>query len=194
MIGNFIERMRLAFENLNERERRLVLILISVFAVFLIALPGYALATTFAELSRETDELRSVLSDIKTAESDIRARLATREASLRRYDQSAPALGSFLEQQAKSAGYDRSLPKLNDQPEKTIPGFRRRHTKLTLTAIDLETIIKLLTSIKNSPLPVAIESVRIDHFAGRDKYNIQLGVIAFDRRNDDAPEDSRDET
>lgn len=186
MIAARIEQARTSFENLNERERRLVFALGAVLLVVFFLFPAWWTLSSLSSLADETEELKEVLTELRMAEGDIRELKAKRQASLQRYDRKAPPLGSFLEQQAKEAGFESALTKLNDQPEKTMPGFRRRHTKVTLNAIDLKTLVKLLTNIKNSPYPVAVESIRIDHFSGRDKYNIQLGVIAFDRESREA--------
>ena len=39
----------------------------------------------------------------------------------------------------------------------------------------------MLTSIENSRLPVALERLQIEHYRSGDAYNVQVGLIAYQR-------------
>jgi hypothetical protein len=175
-----IDSARTAFENLNERERRLVVILGVVLTALVVFLPLWLLTSSIGDVREENEEIRQVLREISQASGSLAVREAERAAAERLYDSPAPPLGSFLEAKAREAGYDRPL-EVTDQPEKVSGGFTRRNVRASLPGVGLRTAIDMLTAIANSPHPVAIERLHIEHYQSGDRFNVQLGVIAFDR-------------
>ncbi|MEM9191099.1 MAG: hypothetical protein AAGF12_18095 [Myxococcota bacterium] len=172
------------FEGLNDRERLLVSILGTVLGAVILFLPLWLVWGAISEVEAENAELRTVLRDIGRAGPELAERRAQEEAANRRYDNKAPALGSFLEAKAREAGYDRPLTVTN-QPEKNMDDFHRRHVRANLTRVGLRTAVDLITNVENSRYPVAVEQLQIDHHQSGDQYSVQLGVITFDRRDDE---------
>lgn len=171
---------RAAFENLNDRERKLVTLLGGVLAVLIVFLPVWLLTSSIGAIEEENEQIRGALRDISDHGTQLAARDEQRQAAERRYDNPAPPLGSFLEAKAREAGYDRPL-EVTDQPEKVEGEFTRRNTRASLPGVDLRTAIGVMTAVKNSPYPVAIEKLQLEHYQAGDRYNVQLGVVAFDR-------------
>jgi len=193
VILGIFDSVRSAFDNLNDRERKLVGILGAVAAAMLVFLPLWLIASAITDVEDENTEIRDVLRDISHARAEVAERRAQREAAERRYDSPAPPLGSFLEAKAREAGYDRPL-EVTDQPERVASGFTRRHVRASLPGVGLRTVIDMMTEVENSPFPVAIERLQIEHFQAGDRYNVEVGVIAFDRnersgRGDDDDDD-----
>jgi hypothetical protein len=180
MILSPFDSMRTAYENLNDREKRLVTLLGAVLGAMLVFLPLWLVTSAIADVEEENAEIRSVLRDLSRSGPEIARREAEREAAERRYDTPAPPLGSFFEGQARNAGYDRS-PEVNDQPEKVEGGFTRRHVRASLQNVGLRTTVQTLVAIENSRHPVAIESLELQHYQNGDRFNVNVGVIAFDR-------------
>jgi hypothetical protein len=180
MILGIFDSARSAFDNLNARERKLVGLLGAIAATMIIFLPLFMIASAISDIEDENTEIRSVLRDISRAETEIAALRAEREAAERRYDTPAPPLGSFLEAKSRGAGYDRPL-EVTDQPERVAGGYTRRHVRASLPGVGLRTAIDMLAEMKNSPYPVAVELLQIEHFQAGDRYNVEVGVIAFDR-------------
>lgn len=175
-----LDGARAAFENLNERERKLVLVLGIVLVVLVVFLPLYLLTSSVSDIEEENEQIREALREISQHGGELAEWDAQRQAAERRYRNPAPPLGSFLEAKAREAGYDRPL-EVTDQPEKVEGGFTRRNTRASLPNVDLRTAIDMMTAIENSPYPVAIERLHVEHFQTGDRYNIQLGVVAFDK-------------
>ncbi len=188
MILSPLDSLRETYENFNQREKRLVNALGAVVVALLIALPLWLVSSSISSVAAENDEIRQVLGRIAREQDQIAQVQALKAAAERRYDVQAPPLASFLEEQARQAGYERTV-QVTPQPDRAQQDFRRRHVTAELPGIDLRTAINLMASIKNSRYPVAIESVRIEHFSRGDRFNIELGVIAFDREGDDDDDD-----
>lgn len=189
-MNNPLDNARRFYENLNERERKLVALLGVIAGVIVVFLPLYLLTSAISSIEDTNREIDSVLHDISRARPRLQAREARREAAQQRYDQKAPPLGSFIEAKAREEGL--TVREVNDQPEKVVDDFTRRHTRVTLPGVSLKPVIKMMANIENSPYPVAIERIRVEHFSAGDRYNVQLGVIAYDKRKEGsgADEDS----
>jgi hypothetical protein len=181
MILSPFDGLRTAFENLNDREKKLVGALGVVLGVLLVLLPVYLSSQAIGSIEDENEEIREVLRDISRARGDLAQRQAEREAAERRYDTPAPPLGSFLEAKARDSGYSNPL-QVTDEPDDVGETFTRRHVRASLPGVGLGTAIHMMTEIENSPYPVAIELIQVDHTViGQDRFNVQVGVFAFDR-------------
>lgn len=174
-----------AFDSLNDREKKLVLLMGGVLVAFVLFVPLILMYTAISDAETENAEIRAVLRDIARSTEEIEKRQAERTAAEARYKTPAPPLGSFLEQKAKAAGFDRPL-EVNQQPEKVEGGFTRHHVRANLPRIGLKEATETLTEVENSPYPVAIERLQIEHFqTGQDVYNVQVGIISFERTGKD---------
>jgi hypothetical protein len=61
--------------------------------------------------------------------------------------------------------------------------FRRRHVRASFPGTGLRAAVKLMNSLEASQYPIALERIHIDHFApSEDRYNVELGVITYDRQ------------
>lgn len=178
-----LEGARRAFENLNEREKKLVTIMGAVLALIVVLLPIYLLTSSISDLEQRNREIAAIIKDLSRAKPAIRAKEAERRASERLYETAAPPLGSFLE--AKAREQNITIRELTDQPEKSVGSFRRRHVRAVLGSVGLAPVVRMLAAIENSPYPVALERIHIDHFQSGDVYTVQIGVIAYDRRKPD---------
>lgn len=170
---------RQAYENLNQRERKLVTILGGVLVAMVILLPLYLMSSAISDLEEENLAITEVLRDIDRARPMLRQRDAERKAAMRLYERKAPSLGSFLEDMAGKQGI--TIREVTDQPEKEIGKYRRRHVRVTMPNVGLADVIRMMAAIENSSYPVAIERIHVDHFRTGDRYNVQLGVVAYDR-------------
>lgn len=167
-----------ALENLTEREQRLVGLLGVIFAVMVIALPLFLLVSSISDIETENAAIRRTLRDLHREQPRIAAREAQREANAARYRQKAPPLGSFVEAQAQGQGL--TVREVNDQPDKVIGNFRRRHVRASMPRVELRPAIKLLQAIENSDYPVGLERIQIEHFRSGQGFDVQVGVIAYE--------------
>lgn len=172
------ENARRAYENLNDRERKLVLALGAVLAVLVVLLPLYLMNSSISSIEDDNRAISDVLREIDHSRTAIVQRQAQRRAAMRLYEHQTPPLGSFLEQKASEQGM--TLSEVNDQPQKDLGKYRRRELRATLPNVGLAAVIRMMAAIENSPFPVAIERIHINHYRSGDQYNVQLGVVAYD--------------
>jgi general secretion pathway protein M len=177
------------WENLSERERRLLAVLGLVAALIVVALPVWLLNTAIGRLSRENDELTQALANLSQARPQLDAQRAERAQARLRYISRAPTLGAFLEARAgEHEGL--SISDVQPEPEREAGDFRVRHTRARIQGTGLEAAIRMLTDIENSRYPVALERIHVDHLQAGDRYNFQLGLLAFDAPEEEGPADA----
>jgi len=180
--AELVQKVGRYLEGLNDRERRLLGLMGGVFLVLAVFLPIFFVGSAISDLETQNDELREVLDDIQRAGPTLDARRAERDAAMARYQREAPPLGSFLEEKAREQSL--TLREVNDSPEQTVGNYTRRQVRVTLPGVQLLPVVKMLTRIENSGLPVTIDRIQIEHFReGEDSYNVQLGVSAYDRNS-----------
>ncbi len=174
-------RLEAIWAGFNDREKKLVGLMLVIFAVIVVVLPMYLLGTSIASLERENDDISAIVRDIERAAPQLAEREALRRASEARYDVQAPALSSLLE--AQSRDQSMTISAVTNQPEVQEGSFRRRHVRASFPGTGLRAAVKLMSSLEASPYPIALERIHIDHFApGEDRYNVELGVITYDRQ------------
>lgn len=179
MNNPLFERLRAFWENLNDRERRMLTILGGVLGLLLLIMPPILLVLDNIDLEAQNTELRNVVEQLDMQHAKL-ARLATeRKNAEQRYLNKTPPLGSFLESEAKKQGL--TLQEVTDQPEKTVGRYLRRSVTVALPQVALTPLIQLLSSIVESGHPVAIDQLQIDHYQAGDQFNVKLGVLTFDK-------------
>ena len=180
MMNNpLFERLRASWENLNDRERRMLTILGVVLGAVLLLLPPVLLIMDNADLEAQNAELRSVVEQLDTQHVRLSRIAQERHAAEQKYLNKTPPLGSFLESEAKKQGLN--LQEVTDQPEKTVGRYLRRSVTVALPQVALTPLINLLSSIVESGHPVAIDQLQIDHYQPGDQFNVKLGVLTFDK-------------
>jgi hypothetical protein len=179
MNSSLLDRLRIAWENLNDRERRMLLLLGGVLVGLLLLTPPLMLSLSNNELETQNGELRSVLDQLSIQHTRLAQMTEDRKNAELRYRNRTPPLGSFMESEAKKQGL--TLQEVTDQPEKTVGRYLRRSVTVSLPQIGLTPVISLLSSIVESGHPVAIEEIQLDHFQPGDQYNVKLGILTYDK-------------
>jgi len=178
-MNSLMESLRRSWDGLNVRERKLVgmmgltLVGLVIFGIF------YMSQSAVNDVEEENVQLEAALADIGRARARLEERAAERETAERRYATKAPALGSFVEATAREN--ELTLREVTDQPEEVSGRYTRRSVNVQLPNVNLRPIVDLMASIENSPFPVAIEQIEVEHFQAGDQYNVKLGVVAYDR-------------
>lgn len=166
--------------NLSGRERKLLGALGAVAGALLILLPVYLLSTSISDLEEDNEHITSALRRISHSRGRLAAQQAERQAAEARYARRAPSLGSFLEAKAgEQEGI--SISDVQHEPERELGRFRIRNTRARFQNTGLRAGIRMLAAIENSRYPVVIERIHIDHNQAGDRYNFQVGVLAYDR-------------
>jgi type II secretory pathway component PulM len=179
MNNPLFERIRQLWDNLNDRERRMLSILGAVVAALLLLLPPVLLFLDNAELEAQNAELRSAVEQLDAQHARLARITAERRSAEQRYLNKTPPLGSFLESEAKKQGL--TLQEVTDQPEKTVGRFLRRSVTVAMPQVALTPLINLLSSIVESGHPVVVDQLQIDHYQPGDQFNVKLGVLTFDK-------------
>lgn len=176
--------MALAFlerSGLNPREQRVAGIALVVLGVVVLLGIPVGLQTLVSSRAAENDELRSALTAVNDARTQIAARKSKREGIVARYGKKTPPLAGFLEQQASSNKLQ--VSDSVDRPD--IPHGKRyteRHTVIHLKKSGMAPIAKFLESLEKSGHPVSVSRLNIRKRSGEaDSYDVEVGVSAFDR-------------
>lgn len=177
-LADVVDNVRGAVEDLNPRERRLLLAMAVTFAVLLTVLPFYLVLSSVSSMEEENDEIVAVLQDIARARDRLQAARAEQQAVERLYNTRAPALGSFLEERASEKGLQ-GLD-VTDQPELVIGAYSRRSVRASMSRVQLKPFIEMLADIKNSRYPIAIAAIQIDGGRRGADHNVRFTVSAYD--------------
>lgn len=185
MATNPLEGAKRTFDNLNDREKRLVGLLGGVVGVLLLLTPIFLLSSAIGDLEDENREIAKLLRDISKNRPQIEERIAQKEAALRRYDRPVPSIGTFIEEKAGASGL--TVRESVDQPDKQLGKYRRESVRVTIPGVGLKPVIEMMAAIENSQYPVAVDRLNIEHYQAGDKYNVQLGISAYmrDSKNDE---------
>ncbi|MBN4049484.1 hypothetical protein JYT86_00330 [bacterium AH-315-N03] len=179
-IRGMLDGLSSYWENLTDRERTLLSVLGAVAGVLVVALPVFLFTAAISDLDAENQEITTALRRISHARGRLAAQQAEQQAAELRYARRAPTLGSFLEAKAgEQEGI--AISDVHHEPEREQGRFRIRHSRARYQNTGLVAGMQMLAAIENSRYPVAIERIHIDHNQVGDRYNFQIGVLAYDR-------------
>jgi general secretion pathway protein M len=167
---------------LEERERRLLGILVAMVVGALVLLPPAALYALVHSRRSEVDEIREAIQAIEDERDTVERAKASKGAIEQRYASPAPPLAAFLARLASEAGVE--IPESQDR--QAVPHGKRfdeRSTKITLRKVGLLKLVKFLEKIEHSGHPVRISQFDIRKRGSEpDSYDVDVVVSAFDRK------------
>jgi type II secretory pathway component PulM len=178
-MNQLLERLRGAWEALNDREKSLVGALGLLLALFVLGFPLFWTVHQNGAIADENEQIKKTLELIDSRRAQLLAVAEARKSSAARYKNRTPPLGSFLEEQAKR--FSLTIREVTDQPEKSTGGYHRRSVRASINDVGLTGVIDLLSSLVTSPYPVAVDQIQIEHFQPGDTYRFKLGVLTFDK-------------
>lgn len=178
-MNSLFDRLRATWENLNDRERRMLTILGVVLGAVLLIMPPILLVMDNSDLEAQNAELRGAVEQLDLQRNKLTHLMQERRAADAKYLNKTPPLGSFMESEAKKQGL--TLQEVTDQPEKTVGKYLRRSVTVALPQVALTPLINLLSSIVESGHPVAVDQLQIDHYQAGDQYNVKMGITTFDK-------------
>ncbi len=177
-----LSTVRGAFAGLSPREKRLLIALSAVF-VTLVFLGFWMWSKRRLDaIDDERAEMVEALRFIQRSRPRIAARNQRRDAMLARYRVRAPALTSYVEEQAHAASVQ--VAEAQDRPPTPAgPRFTQRSVSIRLRQVSLEALADFFERIDSAAFPVAISSVRIRRrFGEANKYDIDdLVITTWDR-------------
>ena len=178
-MASISEPLRRTWDNFNEREKRLVSAMIAGVVAFFIFGIFFLISRNVADIEEENTAITEILHRIADERTKLAQRAEDHRRAEQRYSQKAPSLGSFVEATSKDNGL--TLREVTDEPEETVSGYKKRAVRVSLPNVHLKPVIDLIAAIENSPFPVAIEKLQIEHFQSGDTYNVQMNVVAYDK-------------
>ena len=166
---------------MNERERRLVGVLIVVGAIVLILAVPFGLGFYIRSARAENEDLRQALSGVQEARGTLRERQAQKDLVAARYAKKAPSLAGFLEQTART----QKLEVVESTPLPDVPHGKRvteHGTSVHLKKAGMLPIAKFLEAIERSGYPVTVSRLNVRKRNGEpDSYDVEVGVSSYDR-------------
>lgn len=173
-----LSAVRGALAGLSPREKRLLIVLAVVFAVLAFAGLYWWSSSKLDDIERDRADTIEALRTIQRMRPRIAARNARRDAILLRYRTRAPALTSFVEEQARAAHVQ--VAEAQDRPP-TPAGrrFTERSVTIRLRAVGLDALADFMDRIESAEFPVAITSIRIRRrFGEPNRFDVDDMVIA----------------
>jgi type II secretory pathway pseudopilin PulG len=173
--------LRERFEQLEERERKLLVIFLGVLGAMLVLVLPFALAMSVSAKESDNERIREIIQQIADERKTLGQRQAETERVEQRYGRKAPALASFLAQTADSVGVE--IPETQDRS--TVPhgkAFKERITKIRLRNVGMFALSNFLEKIENAPYPISISKLNIRKRGTEpDQYDAEMEVSAYDR-------------
>jgi type II secretory pathway component PulM len=180
-MSQLLDRLRGIWDELNDREQRMVGALAVLAAICILAFPLFWIARQNAEIEDQNAQLRSVLQLIGKKKAQLQQVAEARKQAAVRYTHHTPPLGTFLEGEAKRHGL--TIREVTDQPEKATGSYHRRSVRASINEVGLTGIMDLLSGIATSQFPVAVDQVQIEHYQAGDSYRCKVGVLTFDKKD-----------
>jgi general secretion pathway protein M len=169
------------FDNLAERERKLLLIFFGVLGVMLLFLLPLLIRMGVSEQSERNDRIREVISMIEDERLTLNRRNAEVNRIEGRYRRQTPALAGFLAKKADDVGVE--IPETQDRS--TVPRgktFKERASRIRLSKVGMLELSNFMNSITNSGYPVSISRLDIKKRGGKpDTYDVEMDVSAYDK-------------
>lgn len=158
--------------------------------VGLFVLPLALEIVNWVRASHNTD-IATALATVQAARADLAQQKQRSEGIAQRYAQKAPALASFMEQQAKKAGT--TLPDSTDRAEVPVGKlYVERQNVAHMKKTGLLPLVLFLEGVEQSGYPVSVQRLNVRKREA-DSYDVEVGVTAYDRVAS-APKDKTTET
>lgn len=177
-----LSTVRGAFAGLSPREKRLLIALSAVFVVLVFLGFWMWSKRRLDAIDSERADMVEALRFIQRSRPRIAARNQRRDAMLARYRTRAPALTSYVEEQAHAANVQ--VVEAQDRPATPAgPRFTQRSVSIRLRQVSLQALADFFERIDSASFPVAITSVRIrKRFGEANAYDVDdLVITTWDR-------------
>lgn len=166
---------------LEPRERRLVFILLALFAAMLLLLIPLGVSALLDEETEAHARLTEAIERLETEGEEIRERQAARKALLERYESSAPPLAGFLDKAASASSL--TIPESQEQSPVTHgKRYEERSRAITLRKVGLLPLVKFMERVSGGKEPISITKLNVrKRGVEPDSYDVQMTVAAYHR-------------
>ncbi len=174
--------LRERMERLEDRERRLLFIMLAIAAAAVVLLPPLAVSAMVHSRESDVEAVRDALAAIADEKEALERVKSEKSAILQRYARPAPPLAAFLAGLASQS----SLEILESQDRQAVPHgkkFEERTTKITLRKVGMLNLSKFLERIEQSGHPLRVSQFNLRKRGTEpDSYDVDMVVSAFDRK------------
>lgn len=169
-------------EQLEPRERRLLSLLLGLFAGFALLLIPLGIFTLVGSKQAHNASLHEAVMAVQNGREKVRKRELERASILERYAKRAPELAGFLETLSRQNNLE--IPESQLQPP--VPHgaeYDEKPTKIVFRRVGMLPLAKFMEGIAQSGYPVVISRVNIRKRAVEsDSYDVEMVVSAFERK------------
>lgn len=174
--------LRERMERLEDRERRLLFIMLAIAAAAVVLLPPLAVSAMVHSRESDVEAVRDALAAIADEKEALERVKSEKSAIVQRYARPAPPLAAFLAGLASQS----SLEILESQDRQAVPHgkkFEERTTKITLRKVGMLNLSKFLERIEQSGHPLRVSQFNLRKRGTEpDSYDVDMVVSAFDRK------------
>lgn len=169
------------WERMVPRERRLVSLLGVVALVCVFAVIGIQIKRGLRRLEDENAQTREALTRLDEYSSRQSVVKTPAEIAADSIGETAPALGSYLEQMSKQADVNiREATDRADAPPKG--GFIEKSVDIKLSGVTIDQLTKFLKAVEGGAPGVVTQRIWVRPYTGqRDKLEVELTISAFER-------------
>jgi general secretion pathway protein M len=173
--------LRDRINQLEDRERRLLGVLILVFGVFVILVIPVGITAYLGSVKADNESVREAIAAINDGRAMLEKRAHERAQVEARYAKKTPALAGYLAGVADKVKVE--IPETQDQ--QAIPhgkSFEERSNKITMRDVGMLALARFMERLAQSGYPVSISRLNIRKRGTKpDSYNVQMTVSAYDR-------------
>jgi general secretion pathway protein M len=170
------------FNELDEREKKLLLLLLGVFGVLLVLGVPTGLSLMLSAEREENRAIQEAIESIRENRAALEKRTAERDRIEARYARKAPGLPTFVAQTANQAGLDTP----ETQERAMVPHgkrFEERATQVRLRQVGMLQLATFMEKIEQSGYALTISRLNIRTRANKpDEYDAELIISAFDQK------------
>jgi hypothetical protein len=167
--------------SLEPRERRLVGVLVLVFAAMVLFAIPFGVSALLSDENEAHAQLTQAIERLETEGDAIRAQQDAQEALLKRYETAAPALAGFLSKAASAS----TLAIPESKPESPIGHGKRyeeRPTAISFRKVGLLALVRFMERVSGGSEPIGITKLNVrKRGADPDSYDVQMTVSAYHR-------------
>jgi general secretion pathway protein M len=179
--------LRDRINQLEDRERRLLGVLVLVFGVFVILIIPVGITAYLSSVNADNEAIREALTAIGDGRAALDKRAQERAEVEARYAQKAPALAGYLASIAEQVNVE--IPETQDQ--QAVPhgkSFEERSNKITMRDVGMLSLARFMERLAQSGYPVAVSRLNIRKRGTKpDSYNVQMTVSAYDQKAKEKP-------
>lgn len=174
-------KLRSYFDNLAERERRLLFVFFGLLGFMVLVFVPVLVRMGVADAAAQNERLAEVIQNISSERATVAKRQAQTSRLEGRYGSAAPPLAGWLAQLADEVGVE--IPETQDRS--TVPRgktFKERSTHIRLTKVGMYQLSNFMEKVSASQFPVVISRLDIKKRGGKpDEYDAEMDITAFDR-------------